>query len=170
MGRIQVYDEVPNSWQALVRTAESDLGLVLEDDLRHYLTLLLLEHQASSWDEVAWDRCWMGDFQAEPLDAVQLKAERALLSVGLYPGRIIKMAGGLDLAMGCSHALYCHLGQGGDALFLSIANNMVAMIDVLMMVQESAQKRCVLEPLDAKRFWQNYPDALYPGHVLSRPQ
>lgn len=181
MSRIQIYGERSCHWSVLIAEAESTLGLSLSDDLRHYLALLLSEHQDKLEElEVDWVACWEGNATGHPdatPETLKCWAEGGLLSVGFYPGHIIQSSGGLDMAMFCVYGLYHHLGEKGrgcvqinDGLFVEVKDGLVSLVDVLMMIQTFALGVPVLSYDEALSFSDRFPDARFARYVLDQPQ
>ena len=176
MGSIHIYHD-QSSYLDLIAQAESSLGILFQEPLRQYMARALASHHGDNWQEPDWAAYWLkGGATEAGVAPLRHQAEVCLLGVGLYPKRVIHASGGLDLAMGCVHRLYGQLADCGYRdpnvdrdLFLDVDKRAIALVDVLMMMQERVLEKDTLDWQEASRFRAHFPSSLYADRVLQGP-
>lgn len=143
----------PALWQAILKDAESNCSVALQDDLEAYLIALLMRY--TNKPEILRQVVAEAFLKALELrsfernQSLQIVGDQCLIFTGLFPKIAEKRNVKLRYFVGLGQSAYAAISKEANDLYGSLAMQFVVLMDVLQSIRVDLE----LEPLEAYEQW-----------------
>lgn len=148
-------------WLQLVRDAESDYGLLLDDDMESYLVFMLMRHSQNrslAQAALALDYLRSADLVGKQRDErLRDIGDQCLILSGLFPRRAarrnVRVSYYVDMGQSAYQYLSHNLQHATGELYRQLSETFVTLMDILQTIREFNAP--VLQPIPSLELWSD---------------